>query len=143
MRLLLTFMIALSLAAPTLAAEYRYVREKANPLNVLKGGYTQPGGLGAFDDSIYEEVAGQIPQGAVKSEPLNLAQNLEAVFLATMSLNKDKLPADARGQLYILKVAITEALKTDPDAAKALIQGAVIPPELEPIRQQMLNMFPK
>lgn len=41
----------------------RYIRRKDNH-NIIKGfGYVQPGGLGEFDEAVYEEVEGRPPEG--------------------------------------------------------------------------------
>lgn len=139
MKKIVAFLLVVSIVAPAAASDFRYVREKANPLNILKSGFVGPGGLGEFDTSKYEEVSGPLPVGARKVRELSLAEKLEALF----QQHKMALPTEARGQLYLLRLAVGEALLTDPEAAKAIILGASIPAELEPVRQQMLDLFPK
>lgn len=59
----------------------RYVRLKSDPLVILKSGYVGPGGLGAFDETLFEEVEGELPQGWQNYQPpAPLDQRIAAAF---------------------------------------------------------------
>ena len=132
-----TLLLALLMAGVLIQdaqASFRYVREKANPLNYTKAGDVAPGGLGDFDQTLYEEVEGTLPDGAVRIKPKGLADELREIFNA--------LPVDIRAYYGPAYSAVQDAiLRGDNEAAKLIVENADVPPELESLKNQMIAVF--
>lgn len=60
----------------------RYIRRIDNPLKILRSGYVASGGLGAFDEAVYEEVEGDLPEGWEPEVILSLEDRVKAAFSA-------------------------------------------------------------
>jgi hypothetical protein len=76
--------------------------------------------------------------------PIDLSAALTALFVQGKDQLSDSVPDAVRGQLYILQAGVLGALRAnDPEAAKALIVNAELPPlpEMEAIRQAMIDLF--
>lgn len=69
-------------------------------------------------------------------QPL-LVEQLNAFFTAN-------LPDETQADFAHLKVSVRQAMEESrPNIAKLIIQRATIPPELEPLRVQLLTLFPE
>lgn len=72
-----------------------------------------------------------------------LASVLETIFIEALRTHDGLLPAEAEGDLFILKAGIMEMLRFGRlAAARAKIEAVVLPEELSPIKQAMLNLLP-
>jgi hypothetical protein len=112
----------------------RYIRRIDNPLLIKASGCVGPGGLGEFDPAIYEEVAGELPEDWEAEQPTDLAFRLAGIF--------DSQPVSLRARFAPLRVAVKLELDLDhADVAREIIVQAEIPPELEPLRQELLACF--
>ena len=116
--------------------------------------------LGGFDG---ESALALVPQDAIEVEdppehgldklidgvivpyvpPVSLADALEAIFISAIQDHDGLLSPEQEGDLFGLKVAITEMLKFNRlAAAKAKIEAVVLPESLESVRTAMLEKFP-
>lgn len=85
-----------------------YIREIAQPLNVISYGYTTDmGGLGSFDATMYEEVQGELPLGAVIQMP-KVAQ--PPVVDASLSASTSQQLSDKVAQLQAQLAALMAQL---------------------------------
>lgn len=115
---------------------YRHIRRKDNPLKGLGGGYVGPGGLGEFDPEIYEEVEGPLPEGFEIETVKTLDQQMDEVLNEQpMAVQIQLAPLMAAGKLFI----DTNRL----DRLAALIEGAEVPQDLEPLRSELLALIPQ
>ena len=113
----------------------RYIRRKDDPTVVKASGYVPPGGLGEFDEAVYEEIEGRPPEGYTTEPPeKSLPERLNEKFKT--------LPVDVRATFYTLKAAVKIALdEGDTDAAKRVIEMAPVTADLEAARDAMLQEF--
>lgn len=115
-----------------------YIRRKDNPLWIKASGNTlAPGGLGEFDQNLYEEVEGPLPQGW-QEEPrqLSLGERLQQVFMAQSTA--------VRAQFYLQQAAVKSALEQeDLAAARLLIESVSVPENLLNLKEQLLQCFPE
>lgn len=82
-----------------------------------------------------EEIAERQAEEALPPPPPPIAQQLDTVF--------DSLAPEIQADFSPLKAAVKlEIEQNHLDIAKLIIQRASVPPELEPVRTQMLSLLP-
>lgn len=82
----------------------------------------------------FEVIEGGVPEGAVKYVKKTTADLLNDIYNAQ--------PAIKRGTYAPLKAAVDLLLEQgDIEAVQALVQGATVAPEDEPIKQQLLALL--
>lgn len=119
MRHLIALLIALSFALPALADCTVTV---ASP----DGGISRP--------CTAQEETEKLARDTAPPPPVPVATQLETMFNSQV--------AAVRAQFFTLKAAVKLALEQgDIEAAILIIQNAPVPPELEPLRQQMLGVL--
>lgn len=113
----------------------RYIRQKDNPLFIKAYGFVDPGGLGQFDTELFEEAAGELPEGwqPALAQP-TLAQKLDTVFMG--------LPTEIRAQFYLQKAAVKMALDSnDVNAAQYMIENIEVSPSLLSVKIELISVF--
>lgn len=67
----------------------RYIRRKDNPLFIKAFGFVNRGGLGDFDDTIYEEIEGHLPDGFQIETPEQEDAAMDVLIQAVYALLPD------------------------------------------------------
>lgn len=114
------------------------IRRKDDALKILRYGNVVAGQsdpLGAFDVDVYEAVElDTLPDGFELVKEATVADQLTAVF--------DAQPVEAQAAFWQARVAVADALSLGKVAvAIAMVEQAVVPPELEPVRDALLAVL--
>jgi hypothetical protein len=120
---------------------FRYVALKNDHKKFIAAGYTSF--AGSFDPEIYEEVFKPLPTNAEFAGPKDPMRVIQEVFAQAVA--SEEAAQDPVVQKDLLKLAdvVERALSLGLyGAAREAILEPVLPAELEPYRQEMLDAVP-
>lgn len=121
----------------------RLIRRKDNPLILKAFGYVEPGGLGSFDPTLYEEVEGELPLGWEIEKFVSPMDNVKEIF--NRAITEKPSIATPKVQKELLKLADTVERAIGLGlyaAAREAINEPTLHPELESYRTEMLKILP-
>ncbi len=111
---------------------YRYICRKDNPQAILMAGYCHF--ENQYDPDFYEEIEASLPANAYLLTP-ETKNRLFIQFLKDQTLT-------VRSQLYPLLSGVFYALgEDDLEVAQEILTSLEFPVELEPLKNQLLNIL--
>lgn len=126
-------------------ATMRYVRLKSDPLKILHAGYVSSFISTGYNQTLYEEVSGDLPAGWQYIGYQDKNTVLDAAFQAFLPqhLGQPYLTDAVIAEVFKAKVAVIEATKIDPSGqlSGAIIRELNLPTEMENDRQALIALL--
>lgn len=114
------------------------IKTGTSPIEYCSFGWVETGGLGevpvGYEEKDMAQYNNEIPAEWVFKRPETTAQKMAGEF--------SKLDVAHRAAFYSTRAAINSALEAgDTEAARLILSNTVVPAELEPVKQKLLEVL--